>query len=56
MDYIITKLSGLIGEKKAVTALEYAMIASLIAVACVVVVGQLGTKVSGVFSTVSSAL
>jgi len=56
MDYIISKLSGLIGEKKAVTALEYAMIASLIAVACVTIVTSLGSKVSGVFSTVSSAL
>jgi pilus assembly protein Flp/PilA len=56
MDYIVSKLSALIGDKKAVTALEYAMIASLIAVACVTIVSTLGTKVSGVFSTVSSAL
>jgi pilus assembly protein Flp/PilA len=56
MEYIVSKLSGLIGDKRAVTALEYAMIASLIAVACVVVIGNLGTKVSTVFSTVSSAL
>jgi|HubBroStandDraft_2_1064218.scaffolds.fasta_scaffold490392_1 pilus assembly protein Flp/PilA len=56
MEYIVSKLSGLIGDKKAVTALEYAMIASLIAVACVTIVTSLGTKVSGVFSSVSSAL
>jgi pilus assembly protein Flp/PilA len=56
MEYIVSKLSGLIGDKKAVTALEYAMIASLIAVACVTIVTSLGTKVSGVFSAVSSAL
>jgi pilus assembly protein Flp/PilA len=56
MEYIVSKLSGLIGDKRAVTALEYAMIASLIAVACVTIVTNLGTKVSGVFSSVSSAM
>lgn len=56
MEYIVSKLSGLIGDKKAVTALEYAMIASLIAVACVTILSNLGGKVSGVFSSVSSAL
>ena len=29
MEYLVSKLSGLIGDKRAVTALEYAMIASL---------------------------
>ena len=43
-------------DVRAVTALEYAMIASLIAVACVTIITSLGTSVSGVFSTVSSAL
>ena len=56
MNYIVSKISKLIGDKKAVTALEYAMIASLIAVACVTIITHLGTQVSGVFSTVSSAL
>ena len=56
MDYIISKLFGLIGDKKAVTALEYAMIASLIAVACITIVSTLGGHISGVFSTIDSHL
>ncbi|HXT08221.1 MAG TPA: Flp family type IVb pilin [Roseiarcus sp.] len=38
------------------TAIEYALIASLIAIALVTVLGTLGTKLSGVFDEVSSAL
>jgi pilus assembly protein Flp/PilA len=56
MEYLVSKLSGLIGDKRAVTALEYAMIASLIAVACVTILTSLGGKVSGVFASVGSAL
>jgi pilus assembly protein Flp/PilA len=56
MDYFRSKLLGLIGDKRAVTALEYAMIASLIAVAAVTVITNVGTKLSGVFASVSSAL
>jgi pilus assembly protein Flp/PilA len=56
MDYFRSKLLGLIGDKRAVTALEYAMIASLIAVAAVTVITGVGTRLSGVFSAVSSAL
>jgi pilus assembly protein Flp/PilA len=56
MEYFRSKLLGLIGDKRAVTALEYAMIASLIAVAAVTVITSVGTKLSGVFASVSSAL
>jgi pilus assembly protein Flp/PilA len=56
MEYFRLIMLRLKGDKNAVTALEYAMIASLIAVACVTIVTSLGTKVSGVFSSVSSAL
>jgi pilus assembly protein Flp/PilA len=56
MDYFRSKLLGLIGDKRAVTALEYAMIASLIAVAAVTVITGVGTRLSGVFASVSSAL
>ncbi|HXT08411.1 MAG TPA: Flp family type IVb pilin [Roseiarcus sp.] len=38
------------------TAIEYALIASLIAIALVTVLGTLGTKLSSVFAEVSSAL
>ncbi|HEX3992637.1 MAG TPA: Flp family type IVb pilin [Acetobacteraceae bacterium] len=56
MQIIYRTLTSLRSDARAVTALEYAMIASLIAVACVTIVTSLGTTVSGVFSTVSSAL
>jgi pilus assembly protein Flp/PilA len=38
------------------TAIEYALISALIAIALVTVLGQLGTKLSAEFSEVSSAL
>jgi pilus assembly protein Flp/PilA len=43
-------------DTRAVTALEYAMIAALIAVAAVGVITGLGGQLSTVLSTVSSAL
>jgi pilus assembly protein Flp/PilA len=56
MQQIRRTLTSLPADVRGVTALEYAMIASLIAVACVAIIGSLGGQVSGVFSTVSSAL
>jgi pilus assembly protein Flp/PilA len=56
MQQIRRTLTQLRTDVHAVTALEYAMIASLIAVACVAIIGSLGGQVSSVFSTVSSAL
>jgi pilus assembly protein Flp/PilA len=38
-----------------VTAIEYGLIAALIAVAAVVVMGTVGTNLSGVFSQVASS-
>jgi pilus assembly protein Flp/PilA len=55
-EYFRGKLTELNVDKRAVTALEYAMIASLIAVACVTILTNLGGKVSSVLSSVSSAL
>jgi pilus assembly protein Flp/PilA len=56
MQTIHRTLTKLRSDVRAVTALEYAMIASLIAVACVTIISSLGSSVSGVFSSVSSAL
>jgi pilus assembly protein Flp/PilA len=56
MDYFRCLLLSLNVDKRAVTALEYAMIASLIAVAAVTVISGLGTKLSSTFNSVSSAL
>ncbi len=38
------------------TAVEYAVMLALILVACITIITSLGTKISGTFSSVSSAL
>jgi pilus assembly protein Flp/PilA len=43
-------------DEAGATAIEYAMIASGIAVAIVAAVGSLGTATSGMFTTVQTAL
>jgi pilus assembly protein Flp/PilA len=49
-------VSRLIEDSRGVTAIEYGLIAALIAVAAVVVMGTAGTNLSGVFSQVASSL
>jgi pilus assembly protein Flp/PilA len=56
VEHIKLVLFGLSGDRRAVTALEYAMIASLIAVAAVTVITGLGTQLSTTLSAISSAL
>jgi pilus assembly protein Flp/PilA len=46
----------LIPDTKGVTALEYALIAALVAVVIIGSVSMLGTSVSKVFSTVASTI
>jgi len=43
-------------DKSGVTAIEYGLIAALIAVAAVVIMGTTGTNLSGVFSQVAASL
>ena len=43
-------------DQSGVTAIEYGLIAALIAVAAVVVMGTVGTNLSNVFSQVASSL
>ncbi|HKM69833.1 MAG TPA: Flp family type IVb pilin [Stellaceae bacterium] len=43
-------------DKSGVTAIEYGLIAALIAVAAVVVMGTVGTNLSTVFSEVATSL
>ena len=49
-------IAKLAGDKKGVTALEYAMIAALIAVVIIGGVSLLGTNISAVFSTVANTI
>jgi Flp pilus assembly pilin Flp len=47
-------LAGLRGDRRGVTALEYAVIAFGIVVAIHTIVGTVGTTLSGVFTTLSA--
>ncbi len=53
---IVQTLAGIRNDVRAVTALEYAMIASLIAVAAVTIITGVGTALSTTLSSISSAL
>ena len=46
----------LVTDENGVTAIEYGLIAALIAVAAVVVMGTVGTNLSGTFSRVAASL
>jgi pilus assembly protein Flp/PilA len=49
-------MTKFIGDQKGVTALEYALIAALVAVVIIGGVSLLGTNVSKVFSTVANTI
>jgi pilus assembly protein Flp/PilA len=53
---MFTSTAKFFADDSGATAIEYALIASLIAVALVTVLGVLGTRLSQEFSEVSSAL
>ena len=48
--------SRLLMDRRGATAIEYGLIAALIAVAAVVVMGQVGTNLSSTFNTVAANL
>ena len=54
MSDLIANLRALKGDKRAVTALEYGLIAALIGVAIITAVSNLGTKLSQTFSMIAS--
>ncbi len=53
---MIRKLMHLFKDDEGVTALEYGLIAALIAAAIIISVQALGTQVSGTFSGVATAM
>lgn len=53
MPPVLTKLPT---NNSGVTAIEYGLIAALIAVVCIVVWSSLGTSLSGTFSSIASSL
>jgi len=48
--------SRLLSDRSGVTAIEYGLIAALIAVVCVSVLGTVGTNLSSTFNTVAGDL
>jgi len=51
-----TLLSSFLAEESAVTAMEYGMIASLVAVAIIVALGNVGVELNRTFTTISRAI
>ena len=49
-------ISRLLMDRRGATAIEYGLIAALIAVAAVVVMGQVGTNLSSTFNCVAASL
>jgi pilus assembly protein Flp/PilA len=56
MNTILLKLIALKNDRRAVTALEYGLIAALIAVAIVGAVKTLGSNLSSTFSTIAGSV
>jgi pilus assembly protein Flp/PilA len=52
----VTIFSRFVGDERGATAIEYALIASLIAVAIITAVATVGGKVSTVFTEVGNSL
>ncbi len=53
---MLTRLMQLIRDDEGATALEYGLIAALIAAVIVGAVGTLGSKVSSTFTTIAGAM
>ena len=53
---MLNNVKSFAANESGATAIEYALIASLIAVALVTILGSLGSRLSAEFSTVSAAL
>lgn len=56
MSKAISAVRNFIADEDGVTALEYGMIAALIAAVIVTAVGTVGSKVNGAFEKIASAL
>ena len=52
----MTKLLKLFRNERGATAIEYGLIAALIAVGCITALTSVGTKLSGTFNNISTQL
>jgi pilus assembly protein Flp/PilA len=53
---MIKRIQGFVADEQGATAIEYALLSSLLAIVLVTVLTNLGTRLSSEFSEVSSAL
>ncbi len=53
---MLSLITRLVRDESGVTAIEYGLIAALIAVAAITVMGTVGTNLSGTFSKVAANL
>jgi pilus assembly protein Flp/PilA len=53
---VLKLISRLFRDEDGVTAIEYGLIAALIAVASITIMGTVGTNLSGTFSKVAASL
>jgi pilus assembly protein Flp/PilA len=53
---VLNLILHVLRDQDGVTAIEYALIASLISIAAVTVIGTIGTNLSSTFSTVAGKL
>ncbi len=53
---VMKHLKHLVRDESGATAIEYGLIAALVAVACIVALTSVGTSLKGLFETVDSKL
>lgn len=53
---LVAVASNRVREEKGATAVEYGLLVGLIAVAIIVAVGLLGTKLNGLFTSITNSL
>lgn len=56
LTYLTTYLSNLLRNKEGATAIEYGLLAALIAVAIIATVAAVGTALNGTFGSVENGL
>ncbi len=56
MKNLMNNVKRFVQDEEGVTAIEYGLIASLIAVAIIVAVGSVGTNLSGIFTYIAGKL
>ena len=56
MNWLITKIKGFLVEEDGVTAIEYGLIAALVALGIIVGAGMLGVSLDTIFQNISGIL